>query len=167
MSEQKKNQSWAQERTAKDRYFISVSTQSVFMALCRPDSAHSQVPANPFSNWARRLVITLQYMLQMKNIHISFDDCRHVSNRYLPNSLPDSYEMRHMPISTGSRFFSAITCGTGYSWPGMRVKCILYTVGYMILGRNAHLYFDVHLQYLYHYLYVCSFRGYIWELVDP
>ena len=33
-----------------------------------------------------------------------------------------------------------------YSWPGMRVKCILYTFGYIILGRNARLYFDVKLK---------------------
>ena len=40
------------------------------------------------------------------------------------------------------------TRGSGYSWRGMRVKCILYTVGYIILGRNARLYFDVKLKYL-------------------
>ena len=50
---------------------------------------------------------------------------------------------------TGSRFFCTVTCGIGYSLPGMRVKCILYTVGYIILGRNARLYFDVKLKYLY------------------
>ena len=52
-------------------------------------------------------------------------------------------------ISTGSKFFCAVTRGTGYSWTGMRVKCILYTVGYIILGRNACLYFDLTLKYLY------------------
>ena len=55
-------------------------------------------------------------------------------------------------IPTGSRFFCAVTHSTGYSWPGMRVKCILYTVGYIILGRNARLYFDVKLKYLYLYI---------------
>ena len=34
----------------------------------------------------------------------------------------------------------------------MRVKCILYTVGYIILGRNERLYFDVKLKYLYLFL---------------
>ena len=38
----------------------------------------------------------------------------------------------------------------------MRVKCILYTVGYIILGRNARLYSDVKLKYLYLYLYMYS-----------
>ena len=56
---------------------------------------------------------------------------------------------RFDPHSTGSRFFCAVTQGTEYSGPGMRVKCVLYTVGYIILGRNAHLYFDVKLKYLY------------------
>ena len=79
------------------------------------------------------------------------------SDREVPGTIP-----------TGSRFFCAVTRGTGYSWPGMRVKCILYTVGYIILGRNqgvvkncflrlpgrnARLYFDVKLKYLYLYLY--------------
>ena len=64
------------------------------------------------------------------------------SDREVPGSIP-----------TGSRFFCAVTRGTGYSWPGMRVKCILYTVGYIILGRNARLYSDVKLKYLYLYLY--------------
>ena len=63
------------------------------------------------------------------------------SDREVPGSIP-----------TGSRFFCAVTRGTGYSWPGMRVKCILYTVGYIILGRNARLYSDVKLKYLYLYL---------------
>ena len=31
----------------------------------------------------------------------------------------------------------------------MRVKCILFTVGYIILGGNARVYFDVKLKYLY------------------
>ena len=60
------------------------------------------------------------------------------SDREVPGSIP-----------TGSRFFCAVTRGIGYSWPGMRVKCILYTVGYIILGRNARLYSDVKLKYLY------------------
>ena len=51
-------------------------------------------------------------------------------------------------IPTGSRSFCTVTHGTGYSWPGMRVNCILYTVGYIILGRNARLYSDVKLKYL-------------------
>ena len=60
------------------------------------------------------------------------------SDREVPGSIP-----------TGSRFFCAVTHGTRYSWPGMRVKCIQYNVGYIILGRNARLYFDVKLKYLY------------------
>ena len=64
------------------------------------------------------------------------------SDREVPGSIP-----------TGSRFFCAVTRGTGYSWPGMRVKCILYTVSYIILGRNARLYFDVKLKYLYLYIH--------------
>ena len=66
------------------------------------------------------------------------------SDREVPGSIP-----------TGSRFFCAVTRGTGYSWPGMRVKCILYTVGYIILGRNARLYFDVKLKYLYLFTFLC------------
>ena len=67
------------------------------------------------------------------------------SDREVPGSIP-----------TGSRSFCAVTRGTGYSWPGMRVKCILYTVGYIILGRNARLYFDVKLKYLYLFTFFYS-----------
>ena len=63
------------------------------------------------------------------------------SDREVPGTIP-----------TGSRFFCAATRGTGYSWPGMRVKCIQYTVGYIILGRNARLYSNVKLKYLYLFL---------------
>ena len=44
--------------------------------------------------------------------------------------------VREVPgtIPTGSRFFCAGTHGIGYSWPGMRVKCIQYTVGSVLLG---------------------------------
>ena len=65
------------------------------------------------------------------------------SNREVPGSIP-----------TRSRFLCAVNRRTGYSWAGMRAKCILYTVSYIILGINARLYFDVKLKYLYLYLYL-------------
>ena len=57
----------------------------------------------------------------------------------------------------GSRFFCAGTHGIGYSWPGMRVKCIQYTVGSVLLGIRARSDVDVKQStfYLYLYLYVC------------
>ena len=53
--------------------------------------------------------------------------------------------VREVPgaIPTGSRFFCAGTHGIGYSWPGMRVKCIQYTVGSVLLGIRARWDVDV------------------------
>ena len=53
--------------------------------------------------------------------------------------------VREVPgtIPTGSRFFCAGTHGIGYSWPGLRVKCIQYTVGSVLLGICARSDFDV------------------------
>ena len=47
--------------------------------------------------------------------------------------------VREVPgtIPTGSRFFCAGTHGIGYSWPGVRVKCIQYTVGSVLGGIRA------------------------------
>ena len=53
--------------------------------------------------------------------------------------------VREVPgtIPTGSSFFCAGTHGIGYSWPGMRVKCIQYTVSSVLLGIRARSDVDV------------------------
>ena len=40
-------------------------------------------------------------------------------------------------IPTGSRFFCAVNHRKEYSWPGMRVKCIQYTVDFFLVGIRA------------------------------
>ena len=64
--------------------------------------------------------------------------------------------VREVPgtIPTGSRFFCAGTHGIGYSWPGMRVKCIQYTVGSMLLGIRARSDVDVKQNTFTFYLYL-------------
>ena len=52
---------------------------------------------------------------------------------------------RYDPRATGSRFFCAVTHGIGYSWPGMRVKFVKYTVDSLLGGIHARLDFDVKL----------------------
>ena len=44
---------------------------------------------------------------------------------------------------TGSRFFCDVTHSIGYSWPGMRVKCIQYTVDSLLGGICACLDLDI------------------------
>ena len=53
--------------------------------------------------------------------------------------------VREVPgtIPTGSRFFCTVTRSIGYSWPGMRVKCIQNTVDSLLWGIHALLDFDV------------------------
>ena len=100
--------------------------------------------------------------------------CHHQGISHSPSGQMVSQSDLRSPLVADSSTPSPAVQGThGLAWA--RVKCILYTVGYIILDRNAHLYFDVKLKY--HYLFflqwnVCSYaveRGGIavWHVCVP